>query len=255
MRAAMLLVAGFVVGLALGFFLWGGPARRAAFERRYANGARVRVLRVIDGDTIVLEDGMHLRYRGCDCPEVFKFARDPEPFAEEASHFNRKLVEGAWVRLSFPPASLPTIDSHGRILADVRLDSPDWAASETIAEILVREGLARVVPLDGDELLWSRLKDAEAKAKGESRGMWAGTIDRSPGFVAGRYGRMFHKPECIYARRMSGANILRFSDLEAALRSGKSPCPVCLGDGSNLPVVTEGEDLQEPPFTGGACGP
>ena len=53
----------------------------------------VLVQRVIDGDTVVLADGERVRYIGMDTPER------GEPFFDEATEYNRRLVEGRRVRL------------------------------------------------------------------------------------------------------------------------------------------------------------
>lgn len=240
--------AGLLIGLALGFLLWGRAAPRG-FVRSYPDGARVRVARVVDGDTIVLDDGLHVRYRGCDSPEVFRFLRDPEPLAEAASSLNRELVEGAWVRLRFAPPGAAALDAHGRVLADVRLDSPVWAGSETIAERLVREGLARATAVEGDRALQGRLREAELEARRSLRGIWAAreTPHEAP-FVASRRGRLVHRRECIYAQRLAPATALRFETLEAALEAGKLRCPTCfdLGPGAQETPDTEPDAAPAP---------
>jgi len=53
------------------------------------------VTRVIDGDTIVLENGTRVRYIGINTPERGK------PGHKEATEANRKLVEGKKVRLEY----------------------------------------------------------------------------------------------------------------------------------------------------------
>ncbi|GAB4432666.1 MAG: hypothetical protein OHK0040_02800 [bacterium] len=79
------------------------------------------VSKVIDGDTIILENGEKVRYLGIDAPETHrkedgKWVNVYEPFGEEATLFNRGLVEGKTVSLSFDREKR---DSHGRILAYV----------------------------------------------------------------------------------------------------------------------------------------
>lgn len=53
------------------------------------------VARVIDGDTIVLANGIHVRYIGINTPEIGK------PGYKEATEANRKLVDGKKVRLEY----------------------------------------------------------------------------------------------------------------------------------------------------------
>lgn len=68
------------------------------------------VTRVIDGDTIVLENGTRVRYIGIDTPE-----RDEAGY-QEATEANRKLVEGKKVRLEY---DVDRIDRYDRTLAYV----------------------------------------------------------------------------------------------------------------------------------------
>ena len=68
------------------------------------------VREVIDGDTIVLDDGRKVRYLGINAPE------HGQPYAREATNFNRRLVSGLSVRLEFDQERQ---DRHGRLLAYV----------------------------------------------------------------------------------------------------------------------------------------
>jgi len=64
------------------------------------------VRRVVDGDTLVLENKERVRLIGVDTPES-KHPRKPvEYFAKEATRFTRKLVQGERVRLEFDQANL-----------------------------------------------------------------------------------------------------------------------------------------------------
>lgn len=235
-RGGVIAGAGALGGLAIGFLLWGHDARAVGLKRQYADGERVRVARVVDGDTVVLEDGVHVRYRGCDTPETFRFVRDPEPFADEASERNRELVEGNWVRLRFPPPGMPSLDAHGRVLADVRLDGPDWIRTDTVAEQLIRDGLAKASSFELDRASAERMKRAQTEAKDAGRGMWTAARDHvlagddAPRrYIASRRGKMVHAESCEYAQRIAKYNRMIFNSVEAALATDRKPCPTCLG--------------------------
>src|SRR5262245_55051053 len=61
-----------------------------------------RVVRVVDGDTVVVRTGGHeerVRYIGVDTPESVKPGTPVQCFAKAASAENRRLVEGQEVRL------------------------------------------------------------------------------------------------------------------------------------------------------------
>jgi micrococcal nuclease len=229
----ILAAAGLAVGVALGFLVW-GMKERAAFSRTYLEGKPVRVLDAVDGDTIILEDRMHVRYRGCDAPETMRFVRDPQPHAEEATERNRMLVKGAWVRLKFPSDG-PAVDQHGRLLADVLLDA-DRGPGPSVPEMLVQEGLARAFLRDLPPADASRMRAAEDAARAARRGIWAapeavaaaerGGAPAGP-FVASRTGKFVHRPDCIYAKRISPSSLMKFAALDEGLAAGKARCPTC----------------------------
>jgi micrococcal nuclease len=227
---AALVAVGALSGFFVGFVTWGRSTNAAAFARSYADGERVRVARVVDGDTIILEDGMHVRYRGCDTPETFRFVRDPEPFADLASERNRELVEGAWVRLRFPSRGMPALDAHGRLLADVRLDGENWMRSATVAEQIIRSGLAEASSFELERSEAECVRAAEAAAREAKVGMWrpepAAQTER---YTASRRGKMIHRATCSYAQRINERNRLFFNTLEAALAASRKPCPACMG--------------------------
>jgi len=68
------------------------------------------VTNVIDGDTIVTSDGMHIRYIGLNTPEK------GQKYYQEALEFNRKLVQGKAIHLEFDEEQT---DAFGRSLAYV----------------------------------------------------------------------------------------------------------------------------------------
>ena len=72
-----------------------------------------RVARVIDGDTIALGNGVHVRLVQIDTPEVYF---TPECYGEQASAITKRLLPpGTLVRL-LPEPSTDAIDRYGRLL-------------------------------------------------------------------------------------------------------------------------------------------
>ena len=65
----------------------------------------VRVKRVIDGDTIMLESGERVRLIGVDTPESVDPRRPVERFGKEASAFTRRMAQGKRVHLKYDPAN------------------------------------------------------------------------------------------------------------------------------------------------------
>ncbi len=96
---------GIGTGLGIGYELWhstSAPAYETAM-----------VSRVIDGDTIELQNGLHVRYLGIDTPETVHPDKPVQPFGPEATTRNKELVEGKQVYLQ---KGSRDIDEYGRLL-------------------------------------------------------------------------------------------------------------------------------------------
>src|ERR1044072_6316565 len=67
----------------------------AVFDRSIntVEGEPIKVVQVIDGDTIILANGDHLRYVGIDTPDEFDQRKPVQCFAREAAEAHRELVE------------------------------------------------------------------------------------------------------------------------------------------------------------------
>lgn len=92
-----------------------------------------RTKAVYDGDTILLKNGMKVRYLGIDAPEMGYETEDPpERMAPEARDLNRLLVGNRRVRLEFDEIRE---DRYGRALAYVFLEG-----GEMVNALLVRKG-------------------------------------------------------------------------------------------------------------------
>ena len=123
--------------------------------------SRATVTRVIDGDTVELEDGTKVRYLLIDTPEISGGA---ECYGPEARDFNAALVEGREVSLRY---DVECTDHYGRLLAYVYVESTE------VNMRMVEYGFAcvLVIPPNGaDREL--EFKTAEAEAKADQRGMW-----------------------------------------------------------------------------------
>lgn len=121
--------------------------------------------RVIDGDTIELASGEHVRYIGIDTPEM----RPVEAWAEAATEANRKLVEGKTVRVV---PGVQERDRYGRLLAYV------WVDDVFVNEELVRQGYARVATYPPNVRYQERFLAAEREARRARRGLWSSSPDR-----------------------------------------------------------------------------
>jgi micrococcal nuclease len=125
-----------------------------------------RVIEVIDGDTIVITGGHHVRYIGIDAPELYP---EPEALGSEAWLANRVLVEGKTVRLERDTSDT---DRYGRLLRYVYVDDVFVNAE------MVRLGLARAITYPPDTRHQQYLEELEAEAIAASRGMWQNNSQR-----------------------------------------------------------------------------
>ncbi|MEE9192497.1 MAG: lamin tail domain-containing protein [Candidatus Aerophobetes bacterium] len=121
------------------------------------------VVRVIDGDTCVLENGERVRYLGINAPE------EGDPYFEEATQANHNLVAGKEVRLE--PQD-PARDRGGRLLAYV------FVSNVFVNEELVRQGYAHVQRPPRAEYR-NRLLMVQRAAWLEALGIWVRAAGRN----------------------------------------------------------------------------
>lgn len=117
---------------------------------------------VIDGDTIVLDDGTRVRYLMVDTPEITNGKNDC--FGENARQYNSDLVLGKEVTLDY---DVECTDRFDRLLAYVSVDGTE------VNSLLVERGYACVlyIPPNGEDRETEFLT-LEMRAKVASRGMW-----------------------------------------------------------------------------------
>jgi len=115
------------------------------------------VREVIDGDTIVLNDGRKVRYLGINAPE------HGQPYAWEATNFNRRLVSGAPVRLEFDRIQE---DRYGRLLAYV------FQGRILVNERLLAEGWAHIFFIPPNTRYAERFLEVQERAKSAKKGIW-----------------------------------------------------------------------------------
>ena len=132
-------------------------------------GEQARVVRVIDGDALVLQTGLTVRLAGITAPAPAWKERTAEPFAEEATVILERLALGREVQVFYGGLSR---DRYGRAIAQARtvdgLGPTHWLNLE-----MLREGGARVRIYPDNERLADTFFEAEAAARAARRGLWA----------------------------------------------------------------------------------
>ncbi len=126
------------------------------------------VVRVVDGDTIVVRIGERLekvRYIGVNTPEVHHPKKREEPGGREAAQVNRALVDGIRVRLEL---DVRQRDRYGRLLAYV------WVGDFMVNAELVRRGYAQVMTVPPNVRYQDLFLEEQRSAREAGRGLWRG---------------------------------------------------------------------------------
>ena len=124
-------------------------------------------VRVVDGDTIVLDGGERVRLIGVDTPELHHPAKPVQYFAHEAKARTVTLAQGRRVGLEYDHQRR---DRYGRTLAYVFLPDGTLLNLRLIAE---GYGFAYTkYPFRSDYMV--RFRAAEREARARSNGLWAG---------------------------------------------------------------------------------
>ena len=119
------------------------------------------VARAIDGDTIELESGERIRYLLVDTPES---TTEQECFGEEAKEFNKDLVEGQEVTITYDEECEDRFD---RLLGYISVNGRD------VNKLLVERGFACVLQIDPNGVdRVSEYEALETAAKAQKRGLW-----------------------------------------------------------------------------------
>ncbi|MDX1535876.1 MAG: thermonuclease family protein, partial [Candidatus Spechtbacterales bacterium] len=123
-----------------------------------SNESNVVVTRILDGDTVELNTGEHVRYIGVNAPE------SPEGcFSKEATEFNSSLVLNREVELTQGPDDK---DNFGRLLRYVHVEG------ESINQKLIGTGHAYAFDYGFTHKLSEEFEKIEQEAKKNKRGLW-----------------------------------------------------------------------------------
>ncbi len=130
-----------------------------------------KVTRVVDGDTIKLDNGDTVRYLNIDTPETKKPGTPVQCYGTEAYEANKSLVEGKQIWLV---GDKENQDRYDRLLRFVFINQEDIVdLNKSVNASLVRSGLARTSiykPNDTYEDLFRRL---ERQAIDSKIGIWS----------------------------------------------------------------------------------
>ena len=122
---------------------------------------------MIDGDTVVLEDGREVRLVGIQAPKLplGREGFETQPLAPEARAAIEAMLAGQAVRLMYGGLE---VDRYGRALAHVFTDAGLWVQGE-----MLRLGLARVYSFADNRAHVADMLALEGEARRARRGIWS----------------------------------------------------------------------------------
>ncbi len=181
-----------IISLLLGLLVWAGYLYSGDLGPRYHSKEEVKwqipfgrnldymnilVTRVVDGDTLVLENGERVRLIGIDTPEMHeseKLNRDASRSQQDvetikqlgriAYEFTKKLVEGKRVKLEF---DVEKYDKYKRILAYVYLIDGTFVNAK-----IVQEGYASLMTYPPNVKYADLFLKLYQEARADRRGLW-----------------------------------------------------------------------------------
>ncbi|MFA6130165.1 MAG: thermonuclease family protein [Candidatus Omnitrophota bacterium] len=137
----------------------------------------ILVTRVVDGDTLKLENGKYLRLIGIDTPEMHESAKlhrdaqrskqsvwEIKKLGRQSYEFTRKLAQGKRVRLEFDKERY---DKYKRILAYVYL-----ADGRFLNALIVEEGYASLMTYPPNVKYADLFSSLYQQARKNKRGLW-----------------------------------------------------------------------------------
>ena len=136
----------------------------------YGYSIKSKVARVIDGDTFVLSDSLHVRMLGINTPEIARLADPAQPFADSATSFVKSLIEGKSIKLTF---DIKTYDIFGRLLAYVWLTNTQGQDSLFIQAELLKAGLCRISYYPKDKRYYDLFYNLRRTAIRNKLGIWS----------------------------------------------------------------------------------
>lgn len=132
------------------------------------DGEKLLVTRVVDGDTIQLQNGKTVRFIGIDTPETVDPRRPVGCFGKEASNEAKKLMDQKIVILE---KDISETDKYNRLLRYVYL-SLENGQTLFVNDYLVREGYAKASTYPPDVKFTQQFLEAEKEARVNKKGLW-----------------------------------------------------------------------------------
>jgi micrococcal nuclease len=146
------------------------PQSKIISSTKIASTEAFLVAKVIDGDTIVLENGEKVRYLGINTPELHHPKKEVECFAYQAYEKNKELVLGKKV---FLQKDISEKDKYDRLLRYVFLDEKMSTDEGSFVNLyLVKNGFAYAATFPPDVKYTDLFLKAQKEAYQKNLGLW-----------------------------------------------------------------------------------
>ncbi|MFC1875881.1 thermonuclease family protein [Thermodesulfobacteriota bacterium] len=188
------------------------------------------VRRVVDGDTLLLDNNRFVRYIGINAPEVQHGNEHAEPFGFEAKTHNVRLVGNREIYLMYGQEKM---DRYGRGLAYVY--TPE---NVFINQMMLEQGWAYYLFKSPNLRFHDLFLKVQRLAMQRQQGMWCGWKVQALNLVGSKRSRRFHRETCSFGAQIGKSNRIIFTSLWEAFWAGYAPCKRCFPEGP-FSVYTE----------------
>jgi micrococcal nuclease len=156
------------------------------------------VTKVVDGDTLDLDNGDRVRFSGINTPET------GECYHDEAWD---RLIDLVLNKKVYTEKDKSDTGKYGRKLRYIYVDN------KSVNKIMVKEGYARVYDKYKDDTKrYNELKEAELIAIKNNLGVWACDNPKSDClYVGSKNSKKYHTPECKYAKKILPNNLVCYN--------------------------------------------
>jgi len=186
---------------------------------------KVKVVRVIDGDTVVLSNGKHLRYAGINALELHTKTGIPQPFAVEATELNKRLTLNKTLYLKLVPS---IYDRYGRWVGELYFPN-----GTSVSELLLKSGYVLVCYYRDSKPLFRKYLPLQRRVLRQNRGIFAlarfiDSLEKGRVYIGNKRSKRFHAPSCREARFIRHKVI--FHSIIEALYQGYCPARGCFNE-------------------------
>ena len=201
------------------------PRKRDKRKLLVLKEEKVKITKVIDGDTVVDDKGRHIRLLGIDTPETEKPWKNlpAEPFSHEATDFTKSLILGKEVLLQYDVSEK---DRYGRTLAYIFVKDKN-GKKIFVQEELVKKGYAYVYTIRPNLFYKDRLEKAQWNAYKKKLGIWSENRKPEKFYYADYYFFKYHRPSCKSVNQIELPYRIKFHSKDEAVKSGRGPCRGC----------------------------